>query len=255
MDKIIKNEKYVRNLALRNFIISPNKVYAHLIKIEGLIMDWNIVFNIMLRALLGYFLLLILIKLMGKREVGQLSLFDLVVLLVIADIMVLGIENFKESFFLFVIPIILLALIQKLLAFISLKSNKIRHILDGTESVIINNGKINQKVMRKGFYNLDDLYIQLRQKNIRSVIEVQYAILESNGKLSVFTFEENKERIFPLPIILTGEVQKRNLKHIKKTENWLRAELKQMGISRLEDLFLVTYENQKLKIIEPEKEE
>jgi uncharacterized membrane protein YcaP (DUF421 family) len=255
MDKIIKNENKVRSLALIIFIVSPNKLYAYIIKIEGIIMDWNVVLNILFRAFFGYFLLLILIKLMGKREVGQLSLFDLVVLLVIADIMVLGIENYNESFFLFIIPIILLALIQKVLAFISLKSNKIRHLLDGTESVIINNGRINKKVMKKGFYNLDDLYLQLRQKNIRSVTEVQYAILESNGKLSVFTYDENKDKIFPLPLVLTGEIQTRNLKHIKKTEKWLMAELSELGYQQLNEIFLVVYENQKVKVIEPKVEE
>lgn len=218
-------------------------------------MDWKVVFNVLTRAFLGYFLLLFLIKLMGKREVGQLSLFDLIVLLVIADIMVLGIENYEDSFLLFVIPIVLLALIQKILAFISLKSNKIRHILDGTESMIIINGKIDQKAMKKGFYNLDDLYLQLRQQNIRSVSEVQFAILENNGKLSCFTYEENKDKIFPLPLVLTGEIQKRNLRPLKKTDKWLMAELKQMGYPNIKELFLVVYEENKLKIIEPKKEE
>ena len=112
-----------------------------------------------------------------------------------------------------------------------------------------------KKVMKKGFYNLDDLYLQLRQKNIRSVVEVQYAILESNGKLSVFTYDENKDKIFPLPLVLTGEIQTRNLKHIKKTEKWLMAELSELGYQQLNEIFLVVYENQKVKVIEPKVEE
>jgi uncharacterized membrane protein YcaP (DUF421 family) len=214
-------------------------------------MDWSVVVNILLRAFFGYFVIFILIKLMGKREVGQLSLFDLVVLLVIADIMVLGIENYEQPIWWFIFPIILITGIQKLLALIGLKNNKLRHFLDGTESIIIDNGKIDPKVMKKGFYNLDDLYVQLRQKDIRSVDEVQYAILESNGQLSVFTFEENKDHIFPFPIVLTGEIQKQNLKHLKKTSEWLKAELHEMGYDDIKKLFLVVYEHDKLKVVKP----
>ena len=97
-------------------------------------------------------------------------------------------------------------------SFLSLKSNKFRDILDGKESVIISNGKLNFSEMKKQKYNLNDLLLQLRDKGIRTIEEVDYAILETNGKLSVFQKQDDNNNVFPLPLVLDGVIEENNLK-------------------------------------------
>ena len=156
----------------------------------------NDILLITLRTILGYIVLIVMLKIMGKREIGQLSLFDLLILLSIADIMVIGIENFDASVWYVLVPIISLTIIQKILAFITLKSKSIRTLLDGKESLIINRGKLEYKEMKKQCYNMEDLLSQLRDKDVSNLSEVEYAILENNGKLSIIKYNDNKNNYF-----------------------------------------------------------
>jgi len=201
----------------------------------------NEFFIICCRTFLGYFMLLILLKIMGKREVGQLSIFDLLIFLSIADIMVIGIENFDENIFYVIIPALTLMIIQKSLAFLILKNNFIRYIVDGKESLIVNDGIIDIKEMKKQCYNYDDLFAQLRSLSISSIEEVQYAILENSGRLSVITYENNKQDIFPLPIIVSGKVNKDNLRYLNLEKNTIEKIIKdkKILISEIEFAFLV----------------
>ena len=100
---------------------------------------------IVLRTFIGYLILIVLMKFMGKREIGQLSLFDLLILLTIVDIMVVGIENYEINYLYSVVPMVFMAIIQKIVALISLKKVKFRELMDGKVSIIIENGKINIK--------------------------------------------------------------------------------------------------------------
>ena len=154
-------------------------------------MEWDLI-NVLLRTLISYVLLIILMKFMGKREVGQLSLFDVMILLTIVDIMVVGIEKYDSTLWFSFLPMILLALIERFLGFLSIRIPALRRLLDGKEAIIIQNGKLQVKTMLKERYNMDDLLLHLRQKNIRSIEEVEYAILETNGRLSVFTKKKTR---------------------------------------------------------------
>ena len=164
---------------------------------------------IIVRTILGYIVLTILMKFMGKREIGQLSLFDLLILLTIVDIMVVGIENFKMNYWNCILPMVIIAIIQKLVSLVSLKVIWFRNIMDGKEAIIIENGMIDIKTMKKNGYNMDDLYIQLRNKDVVSPSEVSYAILETNGKLSVFLKKDYPS--FVLPLIVSGKMIKDNI--------------------------------------------
>ena len=101
---------------------------------------------------------------------------------------------------------------------------------------------------------MNDLYTQLRAKNIRSIDEVEYAILETNGNLSVFTFEENKDHIFPLPLIISGEIQQENLALIQKTEKWLQTELELQDIYSPQEVYGASYQDGKVKVVQFEKQ-
>ena len=203
-------------------------------------------FQILLRTFIGYFVLIVMLKVMGKREVGQLSLFDLTILLSIADIMIIGIENYELNYWYVILPIILLTLLQKLIAYIILKSNTLRKVFDGEESIIIFKGNINIKEMKKLCYNFDDLLSQLRQKDIRSIEEVEYAILENSGKLSVFKYSDTD--CFPLPIIVSGKVELNYLKLLGKDLNWLENKLKKQNIE-LKNIYCAFYEKDDIKIV------
>ena len=189
-----------------------------------------------------------LYRFMGKREVGQLGIVDLIVSILIAELAAISIDNREESVFLSIIPIIVLVLIQIVMSYISLKNAKVRDAFDGTPSVMINRGVVNFKEMVRQRYNLDDLLTQLREQHIRTIEEVDYAILESSGKLSVFQKENNKFGDYPLPLILDGVIQPETLTQIKKSKTWIERTLKDYQV-KMEDVFYAFYKNKGLYII------
>lgn len=202
---------------------------------------------IILKTLVIYLFVAIIFRLMGKREVGQLGTFDLVVFILIAEIVALAIEE-KDNFFMNLIPALILVILQIIIAKLSLKSNKFRDILDGKPVIIIKNGIINFKNMVDQRYTLDDLLLQLREKDVRSIDEVDYAILETNGKLSVFKKEDKDKSTYPLPIILDGSVNFDNLYGINKTKKWLINKLTDEKV-KVDDIFYAFYKDKNLFLI------
>lgn len=205
--------------------------------------------NIILRTLFLYLLIIVIFRLMGKREIGELSILDLVVFIMIGEMAVIAIENTKDPLIHSIIPMVLLMIIQITLAFISLKSKKFRDLVDGDPSIIINRGKIDEKAMRRQRYNFDDLMTQLREKDIRSIADVEFAILESSGSLSVIEKIKNnknnqkKQGDITIPLILDGAIEEENLKRINKTNLWLRQELKKKGYRDVKKISFCSYEN------------
>ena len=185
---------------------------------------------------------------MGKREVGQLGIIDLIVSILIAELAVLSIEELDKSIFISVVPILTLTLLQTILAYFSLKKPKFRILLDGNPSLIIKNGKVNFKEMTKQKYNLDDLLVQLREKGFKSIEEIEYAILENNGTLSVFAYEEEKDNYLPLPLILDNKIQEDTLKHLHKDSKWVLNLLDKRNIN-IEDVFYAFYKDKNVFII------
>ena len=210
-------------------------------------MIWTIIF----RTVLFYFLVVIAYKIMGKIEVGELGVFDFIISMLISQLIAICIENYKDPIWFVIVPTLILVLFQIVFSFLSLKSNKFRDILDGKESVIISNGKLNFSEMKKQKYNLNDLLLQLRDKGIRTIEEVDYAILETNGKLSVFQKQDDNNNIFPLPLVLDGVIEENNLKFINKTRKWLNNELSKKKIN-LDNIFYAFYKDDDIYIIENE---
>lgn len=201
---------------------------------------------IIIRTVISYILIIVIFRLMGKREIGELSILDLVVFIMLGDIAVAAIEKYDKPFFDIILPMVILLLLQIVLSFVSLKSSKFRKILDGSPSIIISNGKIDEKIMRKQRYNFDDLLTQLREQGIIDVNEVQFAILETSGKLSVMKVEEHKkvtdyETAYPL--IIDGLVQQKSLQQMGQNEFWLREQLKKYGFDDPKQISLCTYSN------------
>ena len=209
------------------------------------------IINALFRCLVFYIIIAISYRVMGKREVGELSIMDFIVSIFLAQLASISIENLDDNIFISMGPILLLVLIQLILARISYKNSKVRNILDGDVSVIINRGKINFEEMLKQRYNLDDLLSQLRDKEIKSIEEVDYAILETSGKLSVFKKSDDKSSVYPLPVIIDGVVQEDVLMQIKKDKDWLDKMIRKEGYE-LEDIFYGFYRKNNLYLIKNE---
>lgn len=201
------------------------------------------------RTLLFYIIIAVVYRFMGKREVGELSIMDLIVSILIAELAAMAIDKYKSNLLITIVPIIALVVVQIVIAKVSFKSPKTREKIEGEPSVIINRGKINFEEMLKQRYNLDDLLTQLREKSIKSIEEVDYAILETSGKLS--TFVKDKDSTYPLPVILDGKVQEETLVQIHKNKKWLDHALEENNTS-VENVFYAFYKNKDLFIIKDE---
>ena len=201
------------------------------------------------RTIFFYFFVTFAYRLMGKREVGQLGVIDLIVSILIAELVAISIENIEKSIFLTIIPISLLVMVEIILAFISIKSRTFRTIFAGKPSLIINKGVVNYKEMIRQRYSLDDLLSCLRSEGIKSIEDVEYAFLETNGKLSIFKYNLFKiNSNYPIALIVDGVVQEKTLKEIKKNRIWLNLYLKRQGLE-VEDIFYAFYKNKKVYLI------
>jgi uncharacterized membrane protein YcaP (DUF421 family) len=202
------------------------------------------------RTVLLYVVVLIIFRVMGKREIGELSILDLVVFIMIAEMAVMAIENPKDPLLYSILPMLTLLIIQIGLAIWSLKSNRMRNFIDGKPSIIIENGKINEHEMKRQRYNFNDLLVQLRDKNIKNVADVEFAILESSGRLSVFEKDQQsgEKGNLNLPFIIDGIIQEEHLLHEHKTTEWLKAELEKLGYSNLDKISYCSYDNEKFFI-------
>lgn len=207
------------------------------------------VFSVIVRTIFFYFFITIAYRLMGKREIGQLGIIDLIVSILIAELVAISIENHTDPMYITIVPICILVLLEILLAYISIKNKTVRLILEGKPSLIISNGKINYHEMVSQRYTLDDLLLSLRSQSIKDIREVEYAFLEANGTLSVFKYQSNKKRgIYPMPIIIDGKVDKNTLKFLKKDINWLKNVLNNQNLD-IEDIFYAFYKKGKLYFI------
>lgn len=241
--------------------------------------------SLLVRTVIIYFVVFLILRFMGKREIGKLSVLDLVISVMIAEIAVIVIEDVDRSLWDGVLPMVILLVIQIVTALISMKNRKLRLLFDGHPNVVIDKGKINKDVMRKQRYNLDDLMLQLRENKISSVADVEFAILETSGKLSVIPREdaaaakdeaandskESSDRdrrqelrkniipshfrfeVLPIPLIMDGKVQDANLSKIEKTRFWLKNVLQEEGVNDFKDVFLCTIDHRGKLFIDSNK--
>ncbi|MFD0674331.1 DUF421 domain-containing protein [Cohnella sp. GCM10027633] len=228
---------------------------------------------ILLRTSFMYIFIFVIMRMMGKREIGKLSVFDLVISIMIAEIAVIVIESTEKPLLTAISPILFLSLIQIGIAYLTLKNNRLRLWVDGKPSVIVRHGRLNRREMRKQRYNLDDLMVQLRENGVVDVGEVELAVLESTGKLSVITkdrdgsaggagakestarsggieadpsvasFPKVRYELLPLALILDGQVQDDTLEGMGKTRFWLKKELHGYGIDSFKDVFFCSIDH------------
>lgn len=180
---------------------------------------------------------------MGKREIGELSILDLVVFIMIAEMAVLAIEEPADPIIHTILPMGVMVLVQFISAWFSLRSKSFREMVDGKPTVLIHNGKIDEKAMKKQRYNFDDLLLQLREKDVFNLADVEFAVLEPSGSLSVLKKEKKSSGSLTLPLILDGQVQTTHLDMMGKTAFWLRKELRERGYRDLTKISFCSFHN------------
>ena len=209
--------------------------------------------SILFRTIFFYFFIVLLYRIMGKREIGQLGVTDLIISILMAEMVAISIENIDKSILQTIIPLSLLGLLEIFLAFISIKSRTFRRIFDGKPSLIVCYGKVNYKEMVRQRYSMDDLLLSLRQKEVKDLQEVEYAFLEPNGKLSIFKYNLLKiSSPYPMPLILDGEINIKTLEFLQKEKSWLVQSLKQKNLV-VSDIFYAFYKNKKIYIIKKDE--
>lgn len=199
-------------------------------------------------------------RLMGKRQIGQLQTSELVVALIIADLAAIPMANIGIPLFSGIVPILTLFIGEAMLSFISLKSQYARRIFSGKPSIVVAKGELIEKELNKQRFSIDDLMEQLRIKNVANIEDVEYAILETGGSLSVI-LKTNKAPVIredlniaaqykglPTTLIIDGTLVKENLSIAGINENWLQNELRKNKIGSVKDvLFAFTTPEKVLK--------
>ena len=188
---------------------------------------------------------------MGKREIGELSVLDLVVFIMLGEMAVVAIEEPKAPLVNTLVPMGVLLCIQITTSYASLKSRNFRRLIDGKPSIIIKNGEIDENIMRRHRYNFDDLLMQLRTKDIANISDIEFAILETSGDLSIVKKSDNKQAAsYTIPLILYGEVQQDHLAEIQKSQEWWKKNFHLEAILRLAKFrFVVTKTGNSILII------
>lgn len=209
--------------------------------------------NIFVRVLIIYMLVLIIMRLMGKRELGQMQPFELVIAIMIADLASVPMSDTGIPITNGIIPILALLLIQLIISIINLKSIWVRKVLCGMPSILIYRGKIDEKLMKKEKFTINELQERLRQNNIFNIADVEYAILETSGQLTVIQKPEKRNTIpedfgitpeyegIPYDLVIDGKIMYENLKAIGKNYNWLCKEVAKFKI-KPEEALVVTFD-------------
>ena len=209
--------------------------------------------NTFIRVSILYILVLLIMRLMGKREIGQMQPFELVIAIMIADLASIPMADVGVPITNGIVPILALLLFQLIIAKINLKSIKLREIICGKPSILVYRGKIDEEQLNKEKITINELQERLRQKDIFSIGDVEYAILETNGEISVIQKPEKRNVIpedlnilpdyegIPYDLVIDGKIMQDNLQKIGKDINWLRKEIKKFDM-KPEEALIITYD-------------
>ena len=203
------------------------------------------------RAIILYLIVLIVMRLMGKREIGQLQPFELAISIMIADLASIPMTEIGIPIFNGIVPILGLLVMHLLISIINLKSLKAREIICGKPSILIYRGKIDEKQLKKERFTINELEERLRGNNVINLGDVEYAILETSGQVTVILKPEKRSTIpedfnitpeyegIPYDLVIDGKVMAKNLEAIGKNYNWLKKQVEKFEI-KPEEALVVT---------------
>lgn len=205
------------------------------------------------RTVILYFLIMTGLRLMGKRQIGELEPSELVLTMMISDLATVPMQDFGIPLLAGVIPILTLLALSMLLSQFSLHSLRFRELVCGTPSILIREGVVQQETMRKNRYTLDELLEELREQGYSGLEDVKYAVLENSGQLSILPWarrqaptieqlgiEVEEGPALPTVLINDGRVLRKNLKACRRDEAWLAETLQKQGLSSPAEAFLLT---------------
>lgn len=208
------------------------------------------------RTIILYLLIIIGIRLMGKRQVGELEPSELVLDLIIADLAAVPMQDFGIPLLSGVLPILTLLCVTMILSVLTMKSVKFRALICGRPGIIVENGKVNQREMRKNRFTVDELNEELRMQGVTDLSTVKYAILETNGRVSVIPYANQRpvtaEQMnlspddvgMPLVIINDGRLLDHNLKTRGFNQGWLQKRLEEHDAKSVKEVFLLSVDEQ-----------
>ena len=205
------------------------------------------------RSIVLYIIVLIVMRLMGKREIGQLQPFELAISIMIADLASIPMTDPGTPIFNGIIPILGLLIMHLLISMINLKSSKAREIICGRPSILIYRGKIDEKNLRKERFTINELEERLRGNNVINLGDVEYAILETSGQVTVIQKPDKRNTIpqdfniipeyegIPYDLVVDGKVMEDNLKAIGKDYKWLKKQVEKFNM-KPEEALVVTFD-------------
>ena len=217
------------------------------------------------RAIVLYLIVLIVMRLMGKREIGQLQPFELAISIMIADLASIPMTEIGIPIFNGITPILGLLVMHLIISVVNLKSLRAREIICGKPNILIYRGKINEKALKKERFTINELQERLRGNNVVNLGDVEYAILETSGEVTVIQKPEKRNTIpedfnikpdyegIPYDLVIDGKIMNQNLKIIGKNYEWLKKEVKKFSINP-EEALVVTIDG-KGRIFCQKKEE
>ena len=199
---------------------------------------------VVIRTLILYAVVTISVRIMGKRQIGEMQPSELVVAIMISDLASVPMQAIEIPLLSGIIPVFTLIVAEVFMAVLSLKSKTARRIITGEPSIIIYNGHINEKELSRQRFNLNDLLEQLRISGYPDLSDVEVAVLETNGQLSIIPKAEARgvtvrdlrlenvlKESLPFMLISDGEINQSELKRSGKDEKWLKKELKKQKIN------------------------
>lgn len=205
------------------------------------------------RAIVLYIIVLVVMRLMGKREIGQLQPFELAISIMIADLASIPMTEIGIPITNGIIPILGLLIMHLIISIINMKSIKAREIICGKPRILIYRGKIDEKALIKERFTINELEERLRGNNIMNLGDIEYAILETSGQVTVIPKPEKRNVIaedlnitpeyegIPYDLVVDGKVMNKNLKKIGKDYNWLKKEVRKFNMNP-EEVLIVTYD-------------
>ena len=200
-----------------------------------------------LENIITYLYLVLMLRLLGKKEMSRITLFDFIVFLLLSELMTLSIGNDDISFVYGAFSVFIIVLVDKTFSYLTMKYKRFKCIVEGEPSYIIFNGEIDLEIMQKLNYSFEDLYHQVRQKDISSFSEIQFAVLETDGSLSVIKKQDNKVLV-PDGVIIDGVMNEALLLKCGKNKEWLLHKLKEQGINNYKDVMICIVEKDSLYI-------
>lgn len=191
-----------------------------------------------LRTVLVYLLVLGGVRLMGKRQIGELQPFELVVMILISELASVPIQDTSFPLVSGLIPLMTVVALEVLLSAVVMKKHKIRRIITGNPLALIRNGAIDQEILHRVNFTLDDLLESMRLQGYSDPSELDFAILETNGDVSFFPKESSPDGMF-IPLVCDGEILSDNLAFYGQTKKWIEGQLKERRLC-VKDVFLLS---------------